>query len=627
MLPPVLALLILAGYAFSLWWLLRGESARSIAWLVGLTGISVALRLVYTSEYPPGMNEDEVKVLWCAADLLRAGSLFVDDCSNTPALLTVLFPGQLAQILGPSRWAMRGLSFLGATLAVPAAFGAARSLGLRVAPSLAAAGFVAVLPWALFFGRVHQNGEVFFMALLVIAALACFLRGRGGWPEVVIGASSLTLLMQSYYSGRALVGVTATAIVLAPGRYRLYALVVLLLALAGYVPYYRQATMATVGLGGNLVQPGMTEDPLGTLERKTTQALRALVEPVASDGWVTIRSAAVHPPWILALAGVGFFALGVRRGLFLCISFVGCMAPAILGYGDLPSARRMVVAYPFLALAAAAALDLVPWRRVRAPLCAAVVAVTAVTSARYFFSEEFWPHGSRAVFDHDRWDVIESLPPPPHPPLIVTHDLGYFFGARSSVYGGAELLSVENWFPADHHEAIYVFGSTFAPLHPLYLSTFGHQRVRSFGHAFTVHVEAADWSWIRQWGWTYEARCGKETRTGQVPFLVLQGVGFSDHGCAGSGQHAWRGQWLGPDSTLRVYARGRLEIEVDGAEAARAEGWDALAVVEVRTGARLTVRVRSPAMVALSARLTRLTPAGEQGPFLEWVRPLTAAEP
>src|SRR6185295_8816039 len=103
----------------------------------------------------------------------------------------------LAEWIGPSRWAIRGLSFLGGTLAVPAAFAAARSLGVRRAASLAAAGFVAVLPWALFYGRVHQSGELVFHTLLLAACLARFLRAQGGWQEILIGGLALTLLLQT----------------------------------------------------------------------------------------------------------------------------------------------------------------------------------------------------------------------------------------------------------------------------------------------------------------------------------------------------------------------------------------------------------------------------------------------
>src|SRR5512147_2478733 len=96
MAAPTLAVAILATYAVSLWWLLRREDSASLAWVVGLTGLSVSLRLAYTTEYPNGVNEDETKILWCAIGMLRKGQIFADDCTGIPALLSVLFDAQLA---------------------------------------------------------------------------------------------------------------------------------------------------------------------------------------------------------------------------------------------------------------------------------------------------------------------------------------------------------------------------------------------------------------------------------------------------------------------------------------------------------------------------------------------------
>jgi hypothetical protein len=623
MLAPVLALTILAGYAASLWWLLRRESATTLVWLVGLIGLSTSLRLVYTTQYPNGMNEDEVKILWCASDMLRAGRIFYDDCTGIPALLSVLFDAQIASWIGPSRWAIRGLSFLGGTLAVPAAFAAARSLGVRVAAALAAAGFVAVLPWALLYGRVHQSGEMVFEALLVTACLARFLRAEGGWQEALIGGGALTLLLQTYYSGRSLLGLTLVAVVLAPGRYRLWCLAIAALGLLGWYPYWAAGNRyALVGISGTFVQPGMAEDPLGMLVQKTLQALQALVNPVAYDQWLTIRAAAVHPLWILALALLGSFT-GVRRSLFLWAGFAGCLAPAIIGYSPLPSARRMLLGLPFICLAAACALDLVPWRRLRVPLCAGVFVVTAVWSVRFFFSADFWRPESLWVFDADRWNAVESLPLPPHPPLVVSRDFGYFGAPRARFDDDSVPLSADNVYPPSRERRIYAFGPQFALLQPVYMSIFGPARVRSFGQTFTVAVDDRDWSWLRDYGWTYRATCDGQTRSGQIPFLVFQDLTFEGMQCGGQATHAWSGRWQGPPSKLRLYTRGDATIEVDGESVAHQQAYDALLEAPVDSGSRVIVRITPPpgGPGSFRAQLVRLTPTGEHAPFLEWVKP------
>lgn len=625
MLAPTLLIAILCGYAASLAWLLRREHSSALVWLVGLTGLSFGLRLIYTTEYPNGMNEDETKILWCTIDMLRKGQIFADDCTGIPAMLSVIFDAQLATWFGPTRWAIRGLSFLGGTLAVPAAYAAARSLGLRRAASLAAAGFVAVLPWALFYGRVHQSGELVLHTLLLVACLALFLRAQGGWQEILIGGFALTLLMQTYYSGRAMMGLAVVALVLAPGiSSRLRVLGVIAAAAIGYLPYYLSgATFAAVGLGGGtFVQPGMAEDPIGMLQAKTWQALQALVLPVAYDQWLTIRAAAMHPWWLLALGVIGTLT-SVRRFLFLWAGFAGGLAPSILGYSPLPSARRMLLAFPFICIAAACALDLTPTRRTRIAAAGGVFAITAFFSLRLFFSTDFWRPESAWVFDAARWNLAETLPPAPHERLIVTRDMGYYVAPRAALDpADYEILSSDNWYPPKQERLLYAFGPQFSALQGHYVSLFGEKRVRSFGPAFSLQIEENDWSWMREYGWSYEMTCGEETFRGQIPFLFLQDVAAARN-CAVTPTHVWRGKWLGPPSELRILSRGEFEVKVDDAVVGRQQGWDLLVDFPVKTGSTVELRVAALAGAELVAKLTRKTPTGEQVPYLEWVAPLS----
>jgi len=623
MLAPAFALSILLAYAAALWWLLRREAAWTYVALAALTSIALALRLVYTRDFPAGLNEDEVKILWCTIPLLRHGAFFAEDCTGLPALLSILFEAQLAEWIGPSRWAIRSYSLLGGVLAVPAAFAAARSLGLRVAPSLAAAAFLATMPWAIFYGRVHQSGEMLLHEMLVVAVLARFVRGQGGLPEVTIAALGLCLLFYGYFSGRVLLGLTMVAAVLARGRYRALCLAVVLLAMAGWAPYvlWSRSPHVWVGLSARQTQAEYDERPLATLARKTEQALHAFVAPVAYDQWLTVRAGAMHPWLVLGLAAIGSLT-GVRRGLFLWAGFLGGLAPAILGYSPYPSTRRMLMAFPFVSLAAACALDLLPRARLRQAVCAAVAIVAGVQGVRFYFSDGFWMPGSLWVFDAERTALVEALPTPPHPRLIISPKLGYYFAPRANYDKSFESLSPDTLFPPDGEAVLYAFDPAYAPLQSLYVDLFGVDRVESFGGAFLVRLEARDWSWLRRHGWRYRWTCeGKPDRATDVPVLFQAGFGYRDTGCEATAIHTWRARWQGPPAHLRVRFNGTAEVQVGEQPARRHTGWQDVIDFDVRTGDQLRVRVEVPHGLEMLATLLEVLPTGERVPLLEWLAP------
>jgi len=58
-----LALAIVAASAVALWWLLRAESTTTLLLLALLASTALTVRLVYTTDFPRGLNEDEPKVL------------------------------------------------------------------------------------------------------------------------------------------------------------------------------------------------------------------------------------------------------------------------------------------------------------------------------------------------------------------------------------------------------------------------------------------------------------------------------------------------------------------------------------------------------------------------------------
>lgn len=142
----LLSIVILAGYVASLWWLLRDERRVVRIILFLLCVIVLALRVIALEHFPPGMHEDEPKVLACALDALRLGVVHREGCIGLPLLLNVLFQAQLVPWLGPDRWSVRLYPIATGTASMAAAYAVARSLTFGTAASLVVAALVATLP-------------------------------------------------------------------------------------------------------------------------------------------------------------------------------------------------------------------------------------------------------------------------------------------------------------------------------------------------------------------------------------------------------------------------------------------------------------------------------------------------
>jgi len=617
MLAPLLAGLIVAAYVAALGWLLREESAHAVLGIVALCGVSLSLRLVYTTDFPAGFNEDEPKLLACSYINLQNHNLFTEGCTMMPALLNVLFQGQLVPAFGPNRWAIRSYSTATSVLAVPAAFAAARALGLAVAPSLAAGAFIAVLPWSLFYGRISIGGELTFHELLLLAALARFIWAGGRWAELGIGGLGLALLLYDYFCGRSMVAMPLVAAVLARGwRQRAGCLGVLALALLAWVPHLRtHPENAVSGTVVGLIHPSYFRDPLHIFSARLEETLRTLWTPTALDDWLTIRTAAQHPEVILGLAVVGVL-VGARRGLFLLAGFLIGLMPSVLSNSLHPSTHRMQMAFPFIALAAASALDLIKWRLVCAAVTTIAVAVVGFQSVRLYFSDDFWPAFSRGRFNWESTAVVEALPlaPPKHPPLVVMRQIGYFFDPHALVDANFEYLTVDNWFPPSG-PSIYAFAADAGPLQSFYETLVGARSVETFGNAFIVRFAAQDWSWLRQHGWTYEARCGDQLRRAQVPTLFQPLVTFEPYPCPGPITHVWRGRWMGPRTQLRVRSFGPVVIETSG-------GRVNPPLFTAQPDMDITVTtVTQPPDPRPVIGLYESTPVGDRLPHWEWVNP------
>jgi hypothetical protein len=374
-----------------------------------------------------------------------------------------------------------------------------------------------------------------------------------------------------------------------------------------------------VGLGPAQTQAEYSQKPLQVLETKTRQALHALVEPVAYDQWLTISTAAVHPEWLLALALVGSLT-GVRRALFLWAGFLGGLAPAILGYSPLPSTRRMLMAFPFIALAASCALDVVPWRRLRAALSAALILVTGVWSVRYYFSDAFFPPWSRWVFDADRTAVLEALPTPLDRRLIFAPSLGYTYAARSWYDTQSQSLHASNFFPPLEGDVLYAFDQNFRPLQPLYLAAFG-SRVQIFGGGFLVALEKGDWSWLRRYGWAYQTLCQGHARSAQLPALFQVKFTFPELHCATPIVHTWIGRWRGGAAQLRMRYTGKLKVTSERATLLEGDGWEAQGDFRAEPDDLLTLTLEVPVGAPVLAALTEVIPSGERAPLLSSITP------
>ncbi len=621
MLALILTAVILVGYAASLCWLLRRESAAVVLLLLVLCAFSLSLRLVYTTDFPAGLNEDEPKTLCQGVEALRAGQLF-SAAIEGPVLLSALFQAPLLPVFSATRWAIRMYSLLCSVLSVAAAFAVGRALKLRQVPSLAIGAFAAVLPWALLYGRISLGGELTFHQLLLLAALAELVwADRAGWAELGIGTLGLSLLLYDYTAGWAMLAMPVLAALLARGRRRVFCLAVAILAVLSFLPYLLDPGIPWVAGVTSKVSPGITS--WAEERSKVLSNINAFLWPVARDGWLTVRSAALHPPLVLVLAIVGAMT-GMRRSVFLWGGFVAALVPSVLSEGARPSAHRMLMMFPFIAVAAGCALDLVRWRWLRWATAAAVVAVAAFQSIRLYFSPAFWPVESQWVFDWERTAVVEALSPAPHSRFVLSPQLTSYFAPRGFSDRDYEFLSVENWFPPDHNGAIYAFEQHDADLRSFYENLFGVRRVKVFGRAFLVTLEKADWSWVKQHGWAYEARCGDRIWKGQVPVLLHNYVTFSDMWCLQPVTNVWSARWEGPPGRMRLAFSGTAEVQA-GDRLAKKEGIETSMEFNVEPGAdvRVTVTSSTPAPVA---GLFEITPAGVRVPLWEWVRPSGPAQ-
>jgi len=422
------------------------------------------------------------------------------------------------------------------------------------------------------------------------------------------------------------------AAVLAPGWRRLWCLAVIPIAVLGWIPHLSTgpldafvgmslATSRGAPLAGNF-NAGFSEDPLQTLIDRTKATANVFVWPMAQDSIFTMRSVAMHPPALLAIAALGLLT-GVRRGLFLLGGLVIGLVPGIASGSFGISAHRIMMSYIFISLAAAAAVNL-PWRWPRRAIAAAVIVGVAAWSVPLYFSSRFWPADWRWTGDTDNTALAEAVVDLAPERLLVAKQIGYygFFSPEPAVF---DIITVDNWLPSDNQPVTYLFTTVYEPLRAEYQHMLPG-RVRPVGQkSFLVTLETGDWSWLRRYGWAYQVECrDKRAHTAQVPFLYSLGLGVVQFPCETPYVHTWHANWRGPDTDMLLSFNGKATVQVGDAKTA-GEGIEQRLPFHVPTDADVTITVTSPVGEWPIAVLYERTPVGERVPSWDEFTPVWPA--
>jgi hypothetical protein len=227
-------------------------------------------------------------------------------------------------------------------------------------------------------------------------------RTSAGWREGVAGAGLLTLLLYDYQAAFVLPALPLTGLLLAT-TWRARAWCAALLVGAGllYLPQVasnvvlhdiwgalRAPWRPFMGRASNvsMLHPGFQVAPWTTLVDRTLLALRCFATPVAHLGNMTAPTTAVHPEWVLVLAGLGWLRYRWRPQVLLLLLLGAGLLPGVVSNTFGVSAHRMIFALPVVSLCAARAVDWWADRTVR--VAAAVLFATGVTywSVTYFFA-------------------------------------------------------------------------------------------------------------------------------------------------------------------------------------------------------------------------------------------------
>ncbi|HYD48331.1 MAG TPA: hypothetical protein VEB21_08290 [Terriglobales bacterium] len=601
---PLLAIAIFAFYLVAIGAWLRREGAPTVLAVALLTAVALLLRCIFPNQFPAGWNEDEAKAVVQGVVALRDGPIYRQGVEGS-LLFPALFQSQLLPLLGASHWVVRGYSAVCGALAVPAGFILARALRMQRLAALAAATWLATLPAMLFYGRVCFGGELLLHQMLTLAAAALLIWQQGSWITAVAGGIGLGLLLYDYPVGRSMVPLLLLACVLAPPRQRWRLLASVALGLGLWSFFFFANLPSLLGVFQRHGDHELFGSPwLGSV-RKLAFTLRVFVEPVARDGWMAIQTAGLHPRAVLLLAIAGVI-LGGRRGIFLLAGFLFGLTPSLLSQGLAPSTHRMMMAFPFVALAAALGLDrAATWSGVaqssiwRAGVIAAIVLIVAGQGVAMYFAPAFWPPDARARFDWERTAVVLGLPDPPHPRFLPSASLGAYFGVHGQVDNDYEFLHAGSWWRSQPRPVLHLFDWMSTPLQAFYLDLLGQNRVAAVGRAFSARIDAEDWAWLGQYGWRYRYRCSEGQGEMSMPTLFLRAMPHLEPACSGAVIHEWSGRWNGPWQALQLEFSGRVEVD-NGSFVSAAEGFEATLGIVAEPGAAIRVRLESIGPLAIS---------------------------
>jgi len=408
----LLAVAIVAGYALTLWWLLRHEP-----WLLlGCIALgALGLRVMYPSLYPATFSVvDEVDNMRWAIAALSNGDLAGTTMHHAPALLLILFgavPEYWVPALPMPLLVRAAPALLGAASTL-AAYTAMRALRSSREAAICAAILLACLPWSLYYGRVQLGGEIPFHELLLVTMLARLIwNPHAGWREGCCATALLTLLLYDYSAGIAALAFPVLAALVAHTlRVRGWCLgIVICAGLLWWMPGGLQSSQQTADIIAALLaypqpyvgssislpmlHPSMLTDPWNTLLSRTWLALQIYTLPLAQcdrNGW-TAPAYALHPWWFVGTAVLGLSNLAsVRERTFLILAFTCALVPAVISNHSSISTHRMILALPIMVLMASLAVDSIPTVRWRTAMVAGMAVVVVPWSIRLFLSDAFW---------------------------------------------------------------------------------------------------------------------------------------------------------------------------------------------------------------------------------------------
>jgi hypothetical protein len=337
---------------------------------------------------------------------------------------------------------------------------------------------------------------------------------------------------------------------------------------------------------------------------------------------MTIHAGAVHPWVVLVLAGIGLLT-GWRRAAFLGAGFLAGLMPNLIAHGEIAaSTHRMHAAYVFIALAAGASFDLIPWRSVRAAAVAAAVGFVGVWSTSYYFSDGFWEESGRSMFDTDATDLVESIPP--NAPRVFEADLAVFAQMRTDLAPRVEPLTPDRMYL--DRPGLYVFGPRLGVLRPFYEALFPSTAIQVFGSAFSVAVGEQDYRWLREHGWAYRVVCGDSVRNENIMVLYHLYYPLSGFTCPGPVDHTWAAKWLGPPSTLRLWMAGNaVTVRTSPGYVFDVPPDVSPFDFPVQSGAIITLT--STGAPNIAAALLVRSHGVERVPYWEWVEPVDLGQP